>query len=358
MKDILKKLIQFKTHEDNPYKHSEVYDLYKYVINQIPEPYKYKIYHHEGEDSLIVYKNQPKYSKVVLQAHIDVVPGEDYLFKPIEKNGRIYGRGASDMKFAVAAYIELLKEFKDSPVDLGMWLTSDEESGGKNGTGYLLNKLGFKTDIVILPDGNNGNCLVTKTKGLQHFKWSTIGKPGHGAEPWEGVNAIDRLITAYNELRGNALFTKHDSPKWRNTINIGSIKGGLATNMIPEHAEAKIDVRFTTNNYIPRILQLIDKLTIKYKMTFVDIDNAKAFELDIKNKYVSKFFDTLKESGIKFKLDVDNGSSDASFFAENNIQAIIYKPICGGDHSNEEWIDMESLSEFNELILNYIKSIK
>jgi succinyl-diaminopimelate desuccinylase len=357
MVETLKQLIKFQTYDDNPNLNSEIYDLYKYVVNKIPDNYKYKIYRNGEYDSLVVYKNQAKYSKVVLQAHIDVVSAPEKLFTPHVKNEKLYGRGASDMKFAVAAYIKLLNDFKDSPLDIAMWLTPDEEIGGKHGTAYLLNKLGFKTDIAILPDGHNDNCLVTKTKGVLHFKWTSHGVAAHGAEPWLGKNAIDHLITAYNELRGNRIFTKYGNEQWRNTISIGAIKGGHTANVIADLAEAKIDVRFISNSYSQDIRRLLKQLSTKYKMDFQELSDGFAFELNRQDPLVGKFFETLKNLNIDYKLDVDHGSSDATYFAENNIQTIIYKPICGGDHSNEEWIDINSLWEFYKLMKEYLKSI-
>lgn len=357
MEKILSDLITFKTFDGFPSKEEEVTKLYKYVCEHIPNKYKTKFLNSNISQSLIIYSKSLKNPKIVLQAHVDVVPGEDYLFKAKSDGKKIWGRGVSDMKFAVACYIKLLNELSNSNIDVAIWLTSDEEIGGFDGINYLVNKKNFSTEVCVLPDGVNNFSLVDQAKGVWHIKIETQGKSAHGSQPWEGNNAIERLIEIYQNIKNNQLF-KTQPNHWNNTINIGKITGGESTNSVPNKAEANIDIRFVDENNLQKIKSLISKLQKKYQFSIQTLVHGKAYKLNKTSSAVKQFTNELKDKKINFQFNKDHGSSDARFFTDKEIDVIMFKPICGGDHSDEEWLDINSLNSFYNALKSFVINYK
>jgi succinyl-diaminopimelate desuccinylase len=352
---ILKDLIRFKTYEGYQTKKEEVDALYTYVKKYLGNDYLYKYIISNNQPSLIAYKKNCKKSEVVLQAHIDVVPGNDNQFEPVVKKNKLFGRGASDMKFALAAYLVVLKELEKENHSIALWLTSDEEIGGFDGIRYLLNTEKLICKFCVLPDGTNNWNVTTEAKGVLHFSLKSEGKSAHGSKPWLGENAIKTLITIYPKLE-KELFIKPNKTHWHNTINLGKIEGGVATNSVADTATVYCDYRFTSDYSLITTRKILKDFSKKYNLIFEEKVAGNAYSLDMKNPFVKNYLQIMKENSIPYKFAKDHGSSDARFFAEKNIPAFLLKPICGGDHSDQEWIDLSSLQMFTFLLKQFIMS--
>ncbi|MFQ5493289.1 MAG: M20 family metallopeptidase [Candidatus Dojkabacteria bacterium] len=353
--NILSKLVSFKTYDGNSNKAGAVEDLYKYYLNNIDQTtYKHKIVSRNGSKSLVVYSKSLKNPAIVLQSHIDVVPGKSEQFKPFKKKGKLFGRGASDMKFAAAVYLKLLDELKTQDLDIAVWLTDDEEIGGFDGVNYLLNESGFSCDFCLLPDGVNNNSIVTDAKGVQFLKITSKGKPAHGSMPWLGKNAVDNLINAYNEIKKLSILNVKKKQTWVNTLNLGLINGGEATNTVPDQASAHLDFRFVNNNAHAIFMKDVREIVKKYDLEMEDIIYGDSYSLERGNKHIKNYEKALREENVQFQYAQDHGSSDARFFNSKGIPVLMHKPICGGDHSESEWIDIESLEKYYKVILNFL----
>jgi succinyl-diaminopimelate desuccinylase len=352
---ILKDLITFKTYEGYENKKNEVDKLYKYVKKYLGKNYIYKYVVSNNQPSLIAYKNTAQKANIVLQAHIDVVPGNDNQFIPVVKKNKLYGRGASDMKFALASYLVVLKELRKENHSIALWLTADEEIGGFDGIRYLLNTKKLSCKFCILPDGTNNWSVTTEAKGVLHFLLKSQGKSAHGSKPWLGENAIETLLKAYPKLK-KELHVKKNKSHWHNTLNIGKIEGGVATNSVPETATVFCDYRFTSLYSLNSIRKILKNFAVKNNLLYEEKVAGNAYSLDMKNPLVKEYLRIMRENSIPFEYAKDHGSSDARFFAEKNIPAFLLKPICGGDHSDKEWIDLSSLKTFTFLLKQFIMS--
>src|SRR6266480_217175 len=128
--------------------------------------------------------------KIILNAHLDVVPAREYQL--LEKEGRFYGRGVYDMKIAAAVIIFLFKELaKSVDYPLALQLVTDEELGGFCGTKYQVEQ-GVRGEFVLAGDISSLR-IQNKSKGMLWLKIKTNGKSAHGAYPWEGENALGKL---------------------------------------------------------------------------------------------------------------------------------------------------------------------
>lgn len=356
LQTILKQLIRFKTISHNHQENERAFDWIKHELKGLP------VYIQEFKankfTSLIITTQKTKKPLIFLAAHLDVVPGGNSAFKPVIKSGKLFGRGAFDMKYAIACYIKLFQELGDNlkKYDIGIMITSDEELGGNNGVKYLLMK-GYKSKVCILPDGGNNWQIIKSSKGVWQISVNSRGKSAHSSKIWTGESATENLL---NFL---ALFKKQ-FPKepcgikdhYHNTINIGRIEGGAAINQVPDFASAVIDIRFISADAKKRLRRQVNNIKKQFKKIIIkELASSNAFSVDTNNFYVKLFSGIAYEKfNIKTKFSITHGSSDARFFVQKHIPVIITRPKGGGHHSEKEWIDLNDLEKFYNTVKEFV----
>jgi succinyl-diaminopimelate desuccinylase len=348
---ITKNLIKFETTSDN---YAENRRCIKYIQKILAnEKLKTMIYEKGKTISLIAANKIKKHYKLILCGHVDVVPGSKRQFTPTVLKGKLYGRGAADMKGCVAAMMKTIIELGTKSNDIAIILTSDEEVGGFDGVNHLVNKLKYTANCAFVPDTDPGYKLLKEAKGVIHLKIISKGKTNHASTPWLGDNAIEKIISAYNVLK-KTLKAGH-TKKWGTTLNLGKINGGTATNCIPDNASMDVDIRYTAKTGEKHILSLIDKALkqqegISYKVglcaspTFTD-NKSVYFNIIKRVIYANKGF-VLKE--IK-----ENGSSDARFFSENKVPVVCINPVTSESHIESEWIDLADLKIYSKIVTDF-----
>lgn len=183
-----------------------------------------------------------------LNGHTDVVPpGDGWTVNPFEgliRDGRIYGRGACDMKSGIAAAVFACSAIRTAGIRLGGSLeisaTVDEESGGFAGMAYLAEK-GLvsrdRTSYVIIPEPLNVNRICLGHRGVYWFQVDTYGRIAHGSMPFLGKNAIDMMGKVLNgideRLRPSLSERRTEMPvepiqARHATLNVNGIFGGQA----------------------------------------------------------------------------------------------------------------------------------
>lgn len=357
--EYLEQLIKFRT-ISNDYKEIGIaLDWLEEKVKNLPV--FIKRYEKNNIQSMFISTKQTNSPKIILAAHIDVVNGSDGLFEAAIKDGKIYGRGAYDMKFAIACYLQLLNDLKDHLVDLdfGIMITSDEEIGGQNGTKYLLNDEKYSADICVLPDGGKNWELIIESKGILQVKVKATGKSSHGSRPWEGDNAIDNLMDFIQKVKVNNIFDENyyqrEEEHYCNTVNIGKISGGEVANQVADKAEAVLDIRFVARENESKMLNIIQDLAKDSgKIGIEKIISGYPSKTDEKNCYVKEFIKIAKQNGIDIKPTFSHGTSDARFFSEKKIPTIVINPTGGGHHSEQEWIDLKSLNDFYDILKSFV----
>ena len=297
---------------------------------------------HNGIASLLVLP-QAGYAPVLLMSHLDVVDGPEAMFEPVEKDGKLYGRGSIDDKYAVALSLILLKEhlqeleqagktYADLP--FGLLITGDEEVGGFNGAGQAAQRL--KTDFCLALDGGGPKNIVVKEKGILRLKLRATGQTAHGARPWLGENAIEKLIRDIQLLQPFFAFPDADPQHWHRTMNLGRISGGKAINQVPDQAEAVFDIRYTEHDDLEALL--------------ADLQAAVSGELSVETREPlffsgeSPYLDRLLAIDPQVQSGFEHGASDIRFFSEMGIPGAVWG--ASGDmsaHSEEEHLVLESL---------------
>lgn len=356
----LEKLISFKTITGDV---REALRALSWVEEQIrPASLHTKWHTYDGYPALVATTRRTKKPKLWLAGHIDVVPGGAHLFRARTGNGRMFGRGVCDMKFAIACYIELLRELgsRAREFDLGLMLTSDEEEGGFSGTKKLLDKAGYRGDIVFLPDGGGPWQFEELAKGKMVSRAYTEGISAHGSRPWLGRNAILELSAALAELYAWAEARGRGKPdKWYTTVVPTTLTGGDATNTIPEYAEAWLDIRPTGASEVVAVERMFAKLVKRYPNTRFETEHAEpCCGITRSNEYARAFARiSAARHGIACGWTRAHGASDARHFAPYGVPCLLVVPHSGASHSEEEWVDIEDLKRYYDVMREWVREV-
>jgi len=229
--------------------------------------------------------------RLVFNGHLDTVPYDEHAWTrdPLGERdgGRIYGRGATDMKGAVAAMIGTLRAFARTgttpPVTLQFLFVSDEETGGRAGLDALASTGSVDAEACVIGETTCEGGRHSVTVADRGSIWLTLaatGEGAHGSRPMLGANAIDRLYDAITAIRD--LLADYDveydaamdpiveesveyyEPTMGRaaarrafehpTVNLGTIEGGDAVNSVPTAARAELDVRLTASVDTPAVM--------------------------------------------------------------------------------------------------------
>lgn len=354
---ILEKLIAFKTTADRP---EEIKKCCEYIASLFSEAkFDMKIYEKNSVYSLLVsFKGKDGlHSKILLNGHFDVVPAESEVQYQMRVEGnKAYGRGTVDMKGMVAVLVEVMRELKNSP-DVALLLNGDEEIGGEDGAGFLVREKGLKPAFVVCGDGiqkKEGFTLVVKEKGVVWMELSAKGKSAHGAYPWLGENAIEKVIAAVEDIKRWIGPVKPEA--WKTTANLSFMETSNKTpNKVPSDAHAVLDIRFTED-----VAKTPQELEEKVKKLIPDVSvhflaSGALLSMEENHPFVLAFSQAAEEVvGEKVRFDFTHGATDVRYFAEVGIPAVIFGPVGGNMHAEGEWVDLQSLKENKEILLKFL----
>lgn len=313
-----------------------------------------KIHNINGVHSLYASTCASKTPRVLLQAHIDVVPAAKNIRKLFKSSdNRVVGRGVYDMLYGTACYLTLIEDLADklSKHNIGILLTGDEELGGFNGTGHFVSE-GYGADVVVLPDAGDGlGQMNTGSKGIYSFDLLVNGKAHHASRPWEGDGAGNKMIMALNEV----IQLSVNSPQSPFTVTVTILSGGEAMNKAPSNANAHVDVRYVNNVELTKFKRSLKTILKKYNGQVTNLLEAPSFDLDTNNSFVRQFIDIYSKI-IKQEVELTrtDGSSDARFFAKKNIPVIMLRPKGGEAHGDNEWLDTSELDDFYKILKEFI----
>jgi succinyl-diaminopimelate desuccinylase len=347
---LTKELIRFRTMHSEP---EEIKGCIEYIEKYLEEyAIEYWRFDHGNIPSLLVMPGSIRTS-ILLMSHIDVVDAPAELFNPIEKDGKLYGRGSVDNKYAAAMSLVLFKNHLEKlrsngkaqkDLTFGVLITGDEEIGSANGAMKILNEV--KTDFCVALDGGRPDKIVVKEKGVLKLKLVSEGKAAHGARPWLGENAIEHLIEDYLKLRN--YFQEITPDHWHRTMNFSVIQAGKSFNQVPDMAEACFDIRYIETDDVD---QLVSKM--QSEITGRLIVEAKE-PLFIGGE--SPYLDLLLDIDPNIHVGFEHGASDARFLSDYGIKGIVW----GADgemsqHTTDEHVVIESIRTIYEKLEDFIE---
>lgn len=349
---LTEELIRFKSTHANP---AEIQDCADFIENYLnTHSVEFQRLNFQNVPSLLVAPNTGRFP-VLLMTHIDVVAGSEKLFDPWQQDGKLFGRGSIDDKYAVALSLVLFKEQLEkhrerggSQRDLpfGILITGDEEIGGANGAQKVLPLV--KADFCIALDGGSLDKIVIKEKGILRLKLISEGKSAHGARPWLGENAIEKLIEDYRIIK---TFFKESIPDhWHRTVNFSRIQAGTSINQVPDLAEAMFDIRYTENDDID---PLVKNMQAKISGRLV-IEEREPLFMGGESPYLDRLVEI---TGVT-RLGFEHGASDARHLFQYGIKGIVWG--ADGDmsqHTAEEHVNISSVYKLYRFLETFMDTL-
>ncbi len=331
---------------------------YQFVRNHIDviDGVEIRDYHHRGHPSLVALPEGCQAPDVLLAAHLDVIElPEDVEYRAQIVDGRIYGPGCGDMKGQLAILMQLFRSLhtRHPGISLGIAVTSDEEIGGLDGTGYLFGEANLRCGQVFLPDGGGLDRVTIEEKGVLHVRLSAHGRAGHAARPWLAANALDTITETVGRIRQRfaALWDDESDDHWYPTVVPTILRTENQTvNRIPERAEVLLDIRFPPPFTMASIMDIVRANLGEGIETLVLIGD------DPTHLAANPLWVTLAQqmTGRPVRQTRESGGSDARFICRHNIPVLMTRPEVGNLHSGNEWIDIRSMVTFYRIAERYL----
>ena len=374
------KLIQIPSYSgDNP----EVINFLKNYLEKLG--FTCDILEYDGDNSYKVNNlhavfNPNNAEKILFFAgHTDVVNEgnkSSWTYDPFSatiSEGKLFGRGASDMKCAIACFLSAVEEFLEnnpSPkFGIGFLITNDEENDSINGTVKVLNwmhKNDKKITHAIVGEPTNpevfGEMIKVGRRGSIGFKIKVTGKQGHVAYPDIALNPITILINLLKTLKDHK-FDEGSEFFDRTNLEITSISSqNLGNNVIPNEAEVAFNVRFNDLHNAKSIIELVEyacKKTIglgaKYELSSRSSGESFLSKPGILAEITTKAVE--KICGTKPILSTSGGTSDARFikdFAEVVEIGLVNKTA----HKIDEYAEVKEIDLLQKTYLEILKEFK
>ena len=342
-------LIRIPSIADQPVQLRAVIDYAEYYIRTVPGVHVQRG-EHEGKSHLIATLRKTHNPAMIFNAHLDVVPGHSGQFVPEVRDGRIYGRGAQDMKGSGAVLLRLLKDLAAlaEPPDVGFIFVSDEEIGGENGIGYLAQQ-GWKCDFFLAAEPTDLQICFAH-KGVAWIEVYLAGDPAHGSRPWEGRNAFAALRDGLVALE--RCYPTPNAAAWVTTIVPTAIQGGEASNRLPEQITLTLDIRRIPEEPITSIVAALQECFPDGVICLVRDGPPLATNPD--DPHVQRFARHVAAvTGQPARYYREHFATDARFYSDIGIPAICLGPVGAGLHSNEEWVDIASLGQLYQILWGF-----
>jgi len=290
---------------------------------------------------------------VILHGHLDVVPAFPQQFEPRVEGDRLIGRGAYDMKGALAATMCAVKDVSEQDaVRVRFVCVPDEESEDVTDRSTdMLVAQGLRGDFAITGEPTDLHIGV-QAKGVLAVRVGVSGIAAHGSTPWLGDNAILKAHDAFRRIE-TLPFSRESSDLFdRPSINLARIEGGDAFNKVPDRCTMDVDIRFLPTQDPGDILAQIRAIP--------DVEVLKCFTrapavVSRRNPYVRALREGIGRSIEGEALSVGrDGASDAISFLEAGIPAVEFGPVGGGHHGPEEWVSIASLHRFRQALADFV----
>ncbi|NQT29569.1 MAG: M20/M25/M40 family metallo-hydrolase [Candidatus Saganbacteria bacterium] len=302
-----------------------------------------------------------KKPRIILSAHVDTVtPGEK--IKPIQRKGYILTNGktilGADDKAGVAVILELLKVLKKNKLPhppLRVIFTVAEEAGLVGSSALPKKFIGGDFGIVL--DGGDIEEIINQAPTQYNITVTIFGKAAHaGIHPKKGINAIKVAAVAIAKMKLGRIDSE-------TTANIGIIKGGKATNIIPEMVWMKGEVRSHSlpkvKKQVSHMKQVIIEACRKYKAR-AKIDVRKvyvAFNLPKTQKVMKLALLIHKKMGIRSKLVKSGGGSDANIFNAAGVPTINMAVGMDRIHTTKERLKIKDLIKGAQVVLSLLTKV-
>jgi acetylornithine deacetylase len=304
---------------------------------------------------------------IVLEAHQDTVPTDNMTIEPFAAridDGRLYGRGACDIKGGMAAmlgaFARIVREKPKGAATVIMACSVDEEH---TALGVRRMAETLQADMAVVAEPTQLN-IVHAHKGICRWKLTTLGRSCHSSAPEQGQNAIyrmGRVLTAIEKYANRLRASKSDPLLGLPTISVGRIDGGTSVNTVPDRCTIEIDRRLIPGE---ELLAAPEQLR-----AFLDKDAGIDFPYECSEPWAP--IEALSPVGadelisrLGVAIDAVVGShkvmpvpygTDAASLSAAGIPSVVFGP---GDiakaHTCDEWVNLAEVEQANEILYRFV----
>jgi len=291
--------------------------------------------------------------------HLDVVPeGQGNWktppYKATESEGKIFGRGAADMKAGLASVLHTAAWISDNNIeltgDLIIAATAGEETDSCGIKRFVEKNIPqfSPLEAVIIPEPTDLE-IMTAHRGFLWVEITTIGKTAHGSMPQLGINAIESMTKFLKELKSLPIDSVIDPVLGSGSLSINKINGGNAANVIPDKCSVQIDIRMVPGLEYTDIISNIEKIFEKirsddnnFQASLKVIRQVPPLFTDPNCDFVCRIKDVLAKSGTK----TVGFTTDAPFLAKLGSPVIILGPGSPGMcHQPDEFVEITQMDK-------------
>jgi glutamate carboxypeptidase len=354
-------IVNIESPSHNVHQSKMVVDRIVEMFGEIPLELSIEREYAEGVgDHLIIRAFPSSENSILLLGHTDTVHpiGTNKKNPTRIEDGRFYGCGIFDMKANIILMVEALRFFAETgakpPRPVTILLSCDEEVGSRTGKAFVIREAAAAESCFVFEPSLDGR-VKTGRKGTGMFTLHAHGIPAHaGLEPEKGASAILELTHQIQTLhRLNDLDVG-------TTVNVCTIKGGTATNVIPEHAECQIDVRFGSMAEASRIekaIRSVKPVDQRVKLELCGEINRPPME---RTHEVAKLFEKARELASTFGYELGEaqvgGGSDGNFVGALGVPLLDGLGIGGaGAHTLTEHIVISDIAKRATLVTAFLR---
>jgi succinyl-diaminopimelate desuccinylase len=313
---------------------------------------------------------------VCFAGHTDVVPTGPLSewhsdpFVPTIRDGRLYGRGAADMKSSIAAFVVAAEKFADERPghsgSIALLLTSDEEGPALDGTVKVVETLKRRKELIdycIVGEPTSvdalGDMLKNGRRGSLSGKLLVKGIQGHVAYPHLVKNPVHLLAPALAELAKTKWDAGNESfPP--TSFQVSNIHAGTgAANVVPGSVEVDFNFRFSTESTDASLKQRVESILAKHGLEYSVswVVGAKPF-LSKRGKLAQTVLEVGKRhTGRSAELSTTGGTSDARFIIEICPEVLELGPVNESIHKLNENIELAALEQLPEIYLDTLRAL-
>lgn len=298
--------------------------------------------------------------RLLLCGHLDVVPGTRELFEPRRVNGRLRGRGAYDMKGALAAMMLVVAGAPEPHPDasLSLLIVPDEErtdlgtdapGDDANCTEIMVHR-GLRADFVICGEPTDMDVGV-QAKGVLMMRIVIPGTSAHGSTPWLGDNAILRAVDYYERVMKLPFASTSSQLFSRPSVNLSRIVGGEALNSVPGRCAIDVDVRYVPGQEPGEILDQVRSLDPRAEIRV--LLQRRPADVSPELDHVRGLLSAAAAVSPGARAVGRHGASDVGAFLGEGIPAVEFGPRGGGHHGLGEHVEIGSLRDYRTALANF-----
>jgi succinyl-diaminopimelate desuccinylase len=325
--------------------------------------------------NLLAHRRNPGKPRLIFYSHVDVVPARGWpAFEPKLKKGKLYGRGAADMKGAIPALLLALEKIKNKNnreinYDLSTMITTDEEIGQASQLNYLRRFLGpLKGAYIFSLDSDVGYVSIASLGALQ-FKIKVMGKSVHSAMSHLGKNAIEDaglVLNALKKLKKKVVARKSKisvNPakglkKMEGRLNVNVIKGGIKENVVPDECLIYVDRRLIPEENMEEAeKELVDTLKSVKGVKWELLDTMRIPPCYVEDTITDKLALAIKNVTGKTGKYGTMGSGDlcsvASEWGAKVFGLGVIRPECN-IHAKNEFVYLKDIENLREIIVEFL----